>query len=47
MTMLSHRICSGISGIPPAMPKMPAPMKIAMYATNVDIWNRRYLRRLS
>ena len=47
MTMLSHRICSGSSGIPPAMAKMPAPMKIAMYATSVDIWNRRYLSRLS
>jgi len=30
MTMLSHRIWIGFRGIPPAMLKMPAPMKIAM-----------------
>ena len=29
-TMFSHRICSGFSGAPLAMPKIPAPMKIAM-----------------
>lgn len=30
MIMLSHRIWIGFSGIPPAMLKMPAPMKIAI-----------------
>jgi hypothetical protein len=30
MTMLIHRICSGVRGTPPAMAKIPAPMKVAM-----------------
>ena len=45
--MFSHRICSGLSGAPSAIPMIPAPMKIAMYATRVDIWKRRYFSRLS
>ena len=30
MTMLIQRICSGLRGTPPAMLKIPAPMKTAM-----------------
>ena len=30
MTMLIHRICRGVRGTPPAMAKIPAPMKMAM-----------------
>jgi hypothetical protein len=29
-TMFSHRICSGLSGAPSAMPMIPAPMKMAI-----------------
>ena len=47
MAKLIHRICSGRSGVPSAMVKIPAPTNSRMNPASMIIWTRTYFIRLS
>ena len=47
MAKLIHRICSGSSGVPLAMSKIPAPTNSRMNPASMIIWTRTYFIRLS
>jgi len=44
---LTHRICRGVSGAPPAMSKIAAPKKVRMKPPSITGWTRTYFMRLS
>jgi hypothetical protein len=44
---LIQRICSGRSGVPSAMVKIPAPTNVRMKPASMIIWTRMYFIRLS
>ena len=47
MAKLIQRICSGRSGVPLAISKMPAPTNSRMNPASMIIWTRTYFIKLS